>query len=240
MPPPSIKKGSARKKQRVSLIDCQPNHWEEVIKVDRYVVMYPGTQLICGCCFSTVEDMSQHINKASCCAIYLALRHVKVAYQDNVAPLLMEDLDNSCSTPFEDSIVSLMLVDDDCPLNAKDILAMPTNWKPNEKFFNSDATSRWGHTLAAGLLTKSFMDIYQDYVNKNTEYQDLAVPDLQSLAVHSTAQAYPILLKKYWKHFIDKAIKEEVEEGRLSRNIVEQAAPPEEGRDEDGDVRSEN
>jgi len=221
MSPPSIKKGSARKKQRVNAFDCDPGHWDEIIKTDRYVVLYPGTQLVCGCCYSVVEDISQHVNKASCCAVYLALRHLKVSYQDNVINYMLDvDVDNPPPLPFDDGIVSVMLQDETCILNAKDILAMPKQWNPRDKFTNTTTSGHYGHTLCAELLAFSFMEIYEAYLANHTEYADIAVPDVQSMSVKkaTNVQGYPLWMKRYWDNFMNKFVTREVAEGRLSRN----------------------
>lgn len=217
MPPASVKKGSAKKKQRVNISECALNNWTEIARVDRYVVIYPGTQMICGGCYSSVEDMSQHVNKASCCAVYLALRHVKVAYHENViAHMPNVDVENPPPLPFEDAIVSVMLQDEACILNAKDILAMPATWNPTVNFYNSATTGQYGHILAENLCNRSFVTIYQDYLNRNRQYQNFGVPDIWTEAVNSanTVRALPSWLTRYWNYFAKKFAEEsEDEEG---------------------------
>lgn len=214
MAPRDVNKGSARERERIKAgHDADSNKWDTDLRnIVNYVLVDPASILVCKCCFAEVADISQHTNKQSACALFMGTKHIMYCYENNSD----EDCPNSM-------IISAMLLDEDCPVNPKDVLAQGMKWDPATNF---KSTGKYGHTLAANLLTTSFHDLYTTWKMENDGYNDIETFDhfTGGAARATNASNLPLFMKKVFDRYVQKFIKEEIKAGRLTR--VSEAPPP--------------
>ena len=208
MPPSPVKKGNHAQKQRLACGgDADTSRWDEVVHPTHYVLVNPLSQLVCECCFSEVEDITQHRAKKGACALYIACRHLLHCYQENT----IEEFRPSCD------IVSAMCMDKECPLSAKDVIAQPSSWNPNNPFRD---TRYYEHTVTPGLLNTSFKTLYDAYITDHVGM--VADNSIRNFVLSGVIRASSVSNLGMWiKDMLDKYLREhvdgEVVAGRLVR-----------------------
>lgn len=195
-------------------VDGKQELWDNSVQTTNYVLVNPGTQLVCECCFSKVEDIVQHTSKKAACSLFVASRHLFWCYQENA----FSDFRPS------PAVVSTMCLDEICPLTARDIVAQPVDWDPTKNF----ASTRYmGHTVNNDLANTSFQQLYNDYL--------IAHPDLHDdknicvdIVTEACEKASSVNNLQMWMEcrfdsYFQRRVEEEIAAGRLTRN--QEAAP---------------
>lgn len=206
MAPVDVKKGSPAKKQRLSLGDADDHVWTNPLEPTNYALIYPDTQLVCGGCFSKVEDICQHVSKRAACALYLAIRHLLYCYQAN------------CMSGFRPNpvVVGAMCLDKDCPLSARDLIAQPNEWDPRENFVGG---LRNGHTVNVELATTSFHTLYTDYLTTNPQMDDARriCQDITTVACHKATSVsnLPRWMQTSYDAYYNARVAADVAAGKL-------------------------
>lgn len=195
MAPQPVKSGSPRKKQRVKSGDnVHESKFSNHVSKEEYVLCNPRTQLVCQCCFSQVADITQHTQKAGGCALFVACNHVMHCFQENGDGFVPDA-----------TIVSVMLQDKECEVNALDILHQSDSWDPSKKFEAAEH-GEYGYTVATDLLTKNFKDLYDAYVQKyprlivNGDFKDIL--HLATQKATSVKNLNPSI-NKMWTQYVD-------------------------------------
>ena len=150
--------------------------------------------------------MSQHTNKKSGCALYLARQHVLFCHQENTYDGFEPDI----------VVISNMILDVTCPVTARDIVAQPTTWDPTQNFQNDGSH---GHTVSDDLTQTNFHQLYQDYVNNHAHLQNIQIPDAVSMATETanTVQGLPRALTHCYRTVCEEHVQRKINAGRLQR-----------------------
>ena len=210
MAPQDVKKGAHSKKMRFTAnLDADEDIWNNAIDPSNYVLVNPGTQLVCESCFSKVEDIAQHSSKRSACSLHMANRHLTFCYEENTITSFRP----------KTAIVSAMVLDKDCPLTARDIVAQPSNWNPTTNFKN---VNHLGHTVTEALTTTSFQALYDGYLADNPTMNDAhntvmdltTVPFIGATGVHNLTGHMIKVFEDYYQRRVDQDVKA----GRLTKN----------------------
>ena len=209
MAPHPPMKGTAEERGRIKNgLDAHTTLWNNHVQFAGYVLAEPGSQLVCKYCFSTTDDIAQHTNKQSACAMYMGIKHLKYCYQEN-----------SFGDPPNFDVCAAMLRDTTCPVNPRDIIIQGHTWDPTTNFTNN-GEHRYGHTCDAVLTATSFQTLYEDYCTAHTEFDGCGeIPDLFSKAAEKATgiHNFPLILKRLHKNSCERYVREEIMAGRLQR-----------------------
>ena len=222
MPPFKAGKATGTARDRFTSGQNAGSHiWDVSLQTTNQVVIYPDTEIVCGCCFMAINDISQHVNKASGCANYLGAQYCCYLCQENgdngMDGLIDTDDEAEVFRPRMD-VIACMLNDDSCPVNARDIIQQDKKWSPLTNFQNNQ---KHGHTVSNELTENSFKYFYDQYLDKNEHLKVCQVPDIVSKAMKraSSVLKYPRFLKNFYdwsiKKSVEKRIQRKVEAGEL-------------------------
>ena len=213
MAPHDVKKGNAEERERLKCgEDASSYVWDKRVDQNSYALVGVSTKLVCRYCFAFTEDMVQHTNKASGCALFLAIKHLKYCYVENY----MGDDD----LPDFD-VCATILRDPKIPVKPKDIVGQLPDWNPASAFkSNLDANGfpLHGHTVASVLTNTNFHQVYKNYLATHQELDGLpTIPDVVTEAANKATgiHNFPLWLQKYHKKMLDAHVKNEIKARRL-------------------------
>lgn len=165
---------------------------------DKYVMIYPNTQTVCGCCFSKIDDIAAHTKSNSCCALWLCNRMIMYGFAN------IDDGQPGHNFHVEPTVVSTMLEDPNCPVNIIDITSQPPDWNPAMPF---SGERRRNHLCDNALVGKSFQEFYEKYVEDNQRMR-MNVPDVvhEAATLVNNYNNYPSQLQTTWNRHVDASL----------------------------------